>query len=293
MGFTYIYRKGMRICRAIADTTQALIWMTRLAFVNRYSRSRITQADGPVVSLTSYGKRISTAHFTIESIAQGTVLPSRIILWLDEKPAFDDPPAALRRLQARGLEIRLTKNYGPHKKYYPFVELESSFDTPLVTADDDELYPKSWLCGLYKAYMSNPAVVNCYRARVIEVAAENEFVTYSNWSICQSTEPSHRNLATGSSGVIYPPSFLRVLKQCGTGFESCCPRNDDFWLNVQALRAGVRVRQIHRRDRIFPSIPNTQRMGLYKSNFKFGSGNDSQIKATYTASDIAALATEF
>lgn len=291
MGFTYIYRKGMRICRAIADTTQALIWMTRLAFVNRYSRSRITQADGPVVSLTSYGKRISTAHFTIESIAQGTVLPSRIILWLDEKPAFDDPPAALRRLQARGLEIHLTKNYGPHKKYFPYVAMECSFDKPLVTADDDHLYPKWWLGGLSKAYDESPDVVSCYRARVIRFG-NDAFAKYSSWSRCRSTEASYRHLAIGSSGVIYPPPLLSVLKQSGTGFEKCCPNGDDVWLHVQALRARVRVRQIQRQDRLFPSIPNTQRMGLYRQNFKSGDGNDSQIMATYTLADISALTTE-
>ena len=91
------------------------------------------------VSLTSYGKRISTVWQTIETIGAGTVKPRRLILWLDDRDAYLDPPATLKRLQARGLEIRHCRDYGPHKKYFPYLN-EILPDEPartLVTADDD------------------------------------------------------------------------------------------------------------------------------------------------------------
>ena len=136
----YILRKWGAL-RLRAD----MLWLT---LRNHFSRSAISiGGHGPVVSLTTYGKRANKAYLAIESIARGSLLPSRLILWLDEQVLYDDLPAPLFRLTRRGLEIKLCKNYGPHKKYYPYVESQTTFTSPLVTADDDTIYPRSWLAG--------------------------------------------------------------------------------------------------------------------------------------------------
>ena len=57
-------------CTAFASLYVRLAW---LSVINRFMRAPITQPGGPVVSLTSYGKRIHTVHFTIESIGRGRV----------------------------------------------------------------------------------------------------------------------------------------------------------------------------------------------------------------------------
>ncbi len=72
-----------------------------------------------MVSLTSYGTRIGRVAYAIESIAAGTARPRRLVLWLDDPTRFAARPAALRRLERRGLEVRLTENLGPHTKYFP------------------------------------------------------------------------------------------------------------------------------------------------------------------------------
>ena len=104
--------------------TDALGWMftfaelgtlgPRLLVRNHRSVDPIVGTGAANVSLTSYGKRISTVWQTIETIGAGTVKPHRLILWLDDRDAYLDPPATLRRLQARGLEIRHCRDYGPH-----------------------------------------------------------------------------------------------------------------------------------------------------------------------------------
>ena len=170
----------------------------------------MTQAGGPVVSLTTFGKRTDTVHLAIESIGRGRALPSRIILWIDDQGRFDSPPQAIRRLQRRGLEIKLCTNYGPHTKYYPYVASEEAFPTALVTADDDVLYPRYWLQKLVEALREYPETVNCYWAHVISVRAEG-ISEYANWKLCGSTSPSVRHLATCVYGVIYPPAFLSLI----------------------------------------------------------------------------------
>jgi hypothetical protein len=263
-----------------------ILWVAWLWWLNKYGRSPITAAKGPVVSLTTHGKRMQTVYLTIESIARGYTLPSRLILWLDDRALYDNLPATIQRQVHRGLEVRFCKNYGPHTKYYPYLESEETFFVPLVTADDDMLYPRYWLNGLANAFQKHPDVVNCFWALVIQLGGTG-IIKFSQWKICDSTKPSVRHHALGFSGVIYPPAFLSILKKAGTSFEDCCPKADDIWLHVQALRAGYKIRQIRRRALRLPSIPGTQGIALWNENRQ--GRNDLQVTATYTNEDVRIL----
>jgi len=272
------------------DVKNTKINLNRLVRRNRTSRQRVVAAQGPIVSLTTHGRRVQTVYLTVESIAAGSELPSRLILWLDDEAAYQDLPASLRRLQERGLEVRLSRNYGPHTKYYPFLESTEDFDSPLVTADDDTIYPGNWLRGLRRSYVSNPAVVSCYRAHVVKFS-NGRLAPYLTWDRCHSNLPSFRYFATGVSGCLYPPKFLKKLKEAGRRFEQVCPKADDLWLHVNAIRAGYKIKQVHPWQMIYPLLPDTQDIGLLVSNVH-GSHNDLQIQHTYTQSDVDMLRSE-
>jgi hypothetical protein len=266
--------------------------MRWLMLRNRFAWSRVaTGTAGPVVSLTTYGKRVEAVYLAIESIARGSALPSRLILWIDDSALYANPPRALLRLRRRGLEIRFCKNYGPHKKYYPYVESQRTFNAPLVTADDDVIYPRSWLAGLLVAHQNFPGCVNCYRARVITLRG-GKIVPYREWPLCESVRPGLTTVATGVSGVIYPGALLEELKSAGTAFEACCPRADDLWLHVQAIRSGFQIRQIQPEPVHFPMIPGTQESSLYAENCALDDGNDRQLAVTYEARDLELFETK-
>ncbi len=258
--------------------------------LNRLTGRSLTEPDGPVVSLTTYGTRSRRAYLAIESIAHGHLLPSRLILWIDDEKLFRDLPATICRLQKRGLEVKLCQNYGPHTKYYPFIESEVVFARPLVTADDDILYPRYWLKTLIEANRDYPGNVNCFWAHIMETDG-SEIGRYANFEACGSTLPNIRNIALGVMGVIYPPQFLTVLKRAGIGFQDCCPKADDLWLHVQALRAGFKVRQVLPRLPYFSfqSVPGSENTALSYQNVTYGDGNDRQVSATYTEADIKLL----
>lgn len=258
-----------------------------LRIASRYARSPVTSRGGPVVSLTTYGNRIQSVHLAIESIARGQMRPSRLILWLDDELLIENLPIGIRRLQSRGLEVKLSKNYGPHTKYYPYLESLKAVEELLVTADDDILYPSNWLMGLAKAFEQFPDFVNCYWARAMILNLDG-MGKYESWGFTGSTKPSFCNFAIGSAGVIYPIPLQRALKQEGTEFMKCCPKADDLWLHVQALRAGYKVRQIGVRPLPLAPIPGTKSTALSRENVSRG-GNDRQIKATYRASDLGRL----
>lgn len=274
----YLYRIG-QIAEAIAATIN-------FSLINIFSRKKIIADEGPVVSLTSYGKRIKTVFLTIESIGHGTTLPNRIILWLDDAKIFENLPSSLTRLKKRGLEVKLTKNYGPHTKYYPYLLAEEKFTAPLVTADDDMLYGCKWLSELYAAFQSNRELIHCHRARVIKIKGE-QLQPLARWPFADKKDPNVFNFLEGVSGVLYPPKFLGHLKQAGENFSSTCPKHDDVWLNVNALRSGFQIKQVKAVSQHYPNIPGTNSMGLMHQNL--GVSGDAQVALTYSKADISLL----
>ena len=276
--------------RRIVRESIRVIDLVQLFLINRLGRRPVTEHGGPVVSLTTHGKRSQKVYYAIESIARGNVRPSRLILWIDDEALLKNLPATIRRLQKRGLEVKPCRNYGPHTKYYPYVESNETFNTPLVTADDDILYPRYLLQKLIEANREYPDTVNCYTAFWVDVGKKG-IGKYKDWIPWGSTRPYFRNFALGVMGVIYPPAFLTVLKRAGTTFEDSCPKGDDLWLHVQALRSGYRVRQIFPRLPYFSfqEIPGTQKTNLRRDNIDHGDGNDRQIAATYNEADVQLL----
>jgi hypothetical protein len=256
---------------------------------NVFSKSSILGSDGAIVSLTSHGSRIKFASIAIESIARGSKLPSQIVLWLDDPESLDRLPASLRRLMKRGLDIRLSENFGPHTKYYPFLESAKTFDKPLVIADDDIIYPRLWLEQLEKAHSEDSSIINCHRARRLQVLASGSIQRYDSWDMVDSVEPSFLHFATGVGGVIYPIPMQIWLKAAGRDFQTVCPKQDDIWLHANSLRAGFRTRQIASTPLSLEVVPMTQKTALLSTNI---TENDVRMRQTYNATDLLKLLAE-
>jgi hypothetical protein len=246
----------------------------KLRGVNQWSTSSIIGDGDANVSLTSYGTRIHTVWKSIETIGAGTVKPRRIILWLDDAAALADPPASLMRLRARGLEIRPCRDYGPHKKYFPYV-CEIYPDEPgrtLVTADDDVFYPPNWLDELLSAH--RPDEVTAFRARIRSAGP------YRTWPVCTTAEPSENVFATGVSGVAYPPRLLDTLRTRGDQFVDICPRADDYWLHFAAVATGVPIRQVRDTPVLWWAMLIASGRGLWDGS---GAANDAIAAQTERA----------
>lgn len=277
---------ALRTFRSLARLVDAYARLLCLSLLNRFGRAPIIRPGGPIVSLTTYGKRSKTVHLTIESIGRGRLRPSRLLLWIDEPHLAAHLTGGLRRLQRRGLEVKECANLGPHKKYYPYLESSDALSAPLVTADDDILYPRTWLHKLVEEFHKHPKVVNCYRARIMSLD-QRGISTYLQWRLTRSTAATFRHFAGSGAGVIFPVRLQLVLKREGLGFLTRCPEADDIWLHVQAIRAGYKIRQIDEREFRLIYIPGTQDVGLRTSNMS--GGNDRQVKTTYTDSDLQIL----
>lgn len=279
-----------RVARKVSRRSREILspfTLMYLSILNRIKRSSILGSEPALVSMTSHGERTEAVFATIEAIGRGRVKPSRLILWLDDQARFENLPLSLRRLQARGLEIKLTQNLGPHTKYFPsLAEVETG--NRLVTADDDILYPRDWLRRLVEAAREYPDFVNCHRAKIVRVK-DGVMLPYNDWRDCWGHGGDAAVFATGVSGVIYPATMVEALKQRGRAFQDCAPRADDVWLHAVAVDEGIPVRQIGVAAVHFAATPSTQHLGLMHINVH-QSENDTQISGTYTPRMIRAIA---
>jgi hypothetical protein len=272
---------------AVARKLQVKLLLAGLRLQNRVRRSSVTGSGAVVVNLTTHGHRIDYVFYALESIAGGRVRPSRLILWLDEEQALEHPPHTLRRLQARGLEILRCPNYGPHKKQYPYAQTIDDEARPLVAADDDVIYPTSWLSDLLAAAAQHPRDIIGMRTHTVTFEGTT-IAPYYLWVPGSGTEASYRNVCTGVSGVIYPPEFLAALRLEGERFLELAPRADDIWVHAVSVRHGFRTRQAGERQAEYIAIPGTQKGTLYHENVIDG-GNDVQVRAAYGFGEVNRL----
>lgn len=281
------FRTAVHAGRRALKGAYARAMTRRLRLRTRGGHRRLTGTHPVIVSLTSYGERVADVAVAIESIGRGSVRPTRLMLWIDDDDILADLPLSLRQQQLRGLEILPTPDYGPHKKYFPYVVSISNHQLPLVTADDDVIYPRHWLRKLTTAFEQRPDAITCYRANIVQLEPDR-VAPYSSWPRCRTTDASCLHFATGVSGVMYPPTMLDELARRGTAFETTAPRADDVWLHWVALQTNRPVRQVSSSPQHFPFIPGSQTGALTHENVG-ASGNDDQIAALYTPDDIAAL----
>jgi len=264
--------------------------MASLALRNRFTK-RTALGDGPVVSLTSFGVRIATVHLAIESIAAGRLRPARLVLWLDDADAVQHPTPGLVRLAARGVEIRVCEDDGPHKKYLPYAQSAAHHPRPLVTADDDVLYPPEWLLGLARAHDRHPGEVLAYRVDRIAVR-HGRVLPYAEWSRAADTTPSPRNVAVGVKGILYPAEFVDELRETGTAFRALAPGSSDVWLHHVALRHRRPVRAVLGLpiDAIVPMRGGRARRGPSLEHENIAGGrNDRVVAAVLRPDEVAAI----
>lgn len=236
-----------------------------------------------IVSLTSYSKRIHDLHLVIESIAQQTLKPNRLVLWLDEKEfTLDTIPLILKKQMERGLEIKFCPNYRSYKKLIP--TLQNYPDANIITIDDDILYPYDMVELLYNEHLRFPDCVIGHRTHQITFNSDGSISPYNSWNKEVSFSTPRRDVITiGVGGVFYPSGVLNRECLNINSFTELAPNADDVWFKVMSLLNGKEHKKVmDSRDfwTRFLLLEESQDIALYNSNVN-ESGNDKQIKAVF------------
>ena len=118
-----------------------------------------------IVSLTSYGRRVADiVPYTLVSLLKQTVMPDRIILWLDKESWNDENiPKKLQQLIKYGIEIRFCKDIRSYTKLVPTLTLYP--EDVIVTVDDDVIYKRDVVENLYSSYLKDSSKIYCNHAR--------------------------------------------------------------------------------------------------------------------------------
>ena len=242
------------------------------------------------ISLTSIYPRLHLTHLTLETLLRQTVRPTRLVLWIptDGRGA---PPVGyeaaltpkLQRLRHRGLDVRWTRDFGPHSKLLP-----SAFHYPdsiVVTADDDVFYPADWLERLLDGHRKHPDHIVCYRGLKM-LRTEDGLAPYNDWPEYTSTEPGPELFPLGRDGVLYPPGCFTEEVFNESVFRETTPLNDDTWFKAMSLQAGTSCYKLEPRHKAFLDNYRTYEVDSLMSRNVAGGKNDPQLKETFERYDL-------
>ena len=246
--------------------------------------SGIDDNESVIVSLTTYSKRIHEVYLTIESLFQQTQKAKRIILWLaKDEFSKEEIPLILQKQQNRGLEIRFCEDIRQYKKLIPSLKLFPNH--PIITVDDDYIYPIDFIERLLNGQRRYPACVCYYIGARIEFQNGDTIKPYIQWGHDEEKEytPSILNFSTGAGGVLYPPQCFHEDITNTSLFSKYAPKGDDIWFKAMTLKRDVQYVKIpiecNFSDK-FLLLESGQDIALYLSNVKCGE-NDIQIKDTF------------
>src|SRR5690606_26871059 len=107
-------------------------------------------------------------HHALASLLNQDMAPDAVVLWL-ARHELAALPADILRME--GLTVRQCDDLRSYKKLIP--ALEHYPDAFVVTADDDLVYPRSWLRGLVEAYRG-PKEIMLRRGRLIKWREEDQ-----------------------------------------------------------------------------------------------------------------------
>lgn len=198
-----------------------------------------------IVSLTSFPAAIPYAVQAIRSILSGSMLPDKIVLYLDTQKFPDRKlPSELEALTAESplLEVRFDPaEIRSYKKLLP--ALRDFPEDVIVTIDDDIRYRPDTLRRLVRLHKRLPDAIIAHRARRIKPG-----MPYSAWRkykwydfIFRRIHYSRLAMQTGVGGVLYPPHSLDETMLDPARFMAIAPTNDDVWFWAAAVSKGTYV----------------------------------------------------
>ncbi len=233
-----------------------------------------------VVSLTSIPERMHLVHLCIESLLNQSLKPDYLNLWLPESEQVnsDTLPRKLRDQQERGLTIDFVRDIGSYTKL--LYSLKRFRHAVIVTADDDTIYPSTWLEGLYTSHLLNKNSIICYRGTLITGIKDRGIDQYSQWPEYNSQQSNLSLFPTGKDGILYPPFSLHDEVFNEPVFREICPTGDDIWFKAMSLRKSTLCQKITMNHVDFPTIPGSQLRTLHQIN-NIGGQNEVQLRKVF------------
>ena len=201
---------------------------------------RKNDASDVIVSLTSYGKRVSdSVPYAIYSIFKQSILPNRIVLWLDKDNWNDDNlPYLLKRLKQSGLEIYYCEDIRSYKKILP--SLRKFSNNPIVTFDDDFYFNANYLQWLLETYSQSDKKTVIGGWGCSPVMQDGKYLHVDTWVDCKKAGSDAPIMLFTGYGTLYPPHVFDGEICNKEIFQKLCPTADDIWCWAMEERQHVK-----------------------------------------------------
>lgn len=239
-------------------------------YVNHYPVTNGINTTGKrdkkiILSLTSYQARFSTLPLCLRSLLWQKVKPDKIIVWLACNPSEITPE--MRQYEKYGVEYRyVNEDLKPHKKY--FYALQEYSNDIVITVDDDVIYPRDLVSSLMKTHEKYPDSVCGRRVLKILFDNNNNVLPYNEWewNYKKWTRPSYGLLATGCSGILYPPNCLPKEAFDKEMITKECLFDDDIWLYFMEIQNGTHIVWAKNRRVLLSNIRGSEKSALSLTN---------------------------
>lgn len=198
-----------------------------------------------IVSLTSFPAALPYAVHAIYSILRGSMLPDKIVLYLDtQKFPNEILPQEIHDLknECPFFEVRFDPtDIRSYKKLIP--ALRDFPNDIIVTIDDDINYHKNMLRDLVRTHLQQPTSIIAHRVRIIKPSQPYKKWRKYKWYdfIFKKYHFNHLSLLTGVGGVLYPPHSLDEDMLNPEIFTKLAPTTDDIWFWAAAVSKGTYI----------------------------------------------------
>ena len=200
----------------------------------------------PLISLTTISSRFNENILkTINSIIEQDCKIHSINLYISEDKFLLDKgisknESLLKKIADKGINIYSTNNIGPYRKQIPILlQLSDSNappNTPIITIDDDIVYPK-WIVRSLVENLECCEAVIAHRGR--EIVKNGNFLSpYNNFLIPKESK-SILNLANGKNGIAYKFKFFPKNKEDLLFGPVIAPTADDIWCKWITAQKGI------------------------------------------------------
>ena len=199
-----------------------------------------------IVSLTSHTKErlVNVPYFLFYSIFKHNYDYVKVVLTLYKDDVQNIPPKLKEMIDLGMVELIVAEeNLRCHLKY--FYAMKKYRDLPVITIDDDSIYPKEMIPDFLKNAEKYPNTIIARSARVIDPSK-----SYDRWFECNFGVENVRwsghwdevleNLnPEGYGGIYYPANILEVNDNMIPEIKTI-PRADDIFLTVLEQRKKIK-----------------------------------------------------
>lgn len=264
-----------KFLRFFSYVTSNLLFRVKRKMVGMGILSYELDADGPIVTLTSFPARIDSLDLVLISILEQRCRASRIVLYLSSEQfdGLSSLPAGLRNLQRFGVEIEFVS--GDLRSYKKFAYNQGFSDKGFIIIDDDILYPSEMLELLVNSSRSYPGHVVANRCMKVDAS-----MPYASWAlICGEGSAGRMLMPTGCGGVYYPSGSLPDFTFSIVDAMEVCPDGDDVWLKFCSQCNGWSTYYTGYSGLFIP-IMNGYSGGLYIENVRGGQNDRNFFRAS-------------